>query len=410
MTDTKCDWDVDEAPEEPRARCRSGNTALPSVLFVTEGYIFSGLERHLIDLVVRMDQSRPTILCIGKDLFSERVPLGAAIEVVHCGNKPRFWWNWAALLRRLKPDIVVFLHGDMSHFRGGAYVGARVAGIKRVVSVHHLVPPVALPPPVRVRSLKALAIRILGWRTRELLSLRWSRWACDSVICVSDAICKGLLTYGYPRSKMIVVHNGVSSRDFAPARAVRDATRQTLGIAPEETVFICVARLSSIKGFDVLLPAMAEAKQRGVRCRCLIVGEGPLREEMVQTIEQMGLSHCISLLGFAADVRPYLCAADIFILTSYREGLPLSLLEAMACGLPSIVTDVGGNHEAVTSGKEGYIVPVGASPQLVNAIVRLTEDAATLSQMRTNALQRVCTEFDLDTQMVRVEKAIIGAT
>ncbi|MGB7493635.1 MAG: glycosyltransferase [Candidatus Acidiferrum sp.] len=108
-------------------------------------------------------------------------------------------------------------------------------------------------------------------------------------------------------------------------------------IHSDEFLLVCAARLSREKGIDILLLAMSELVRRN----------GYLREKLSEQVRQLGLAGHIFMLGFQQDVKPYLLAANVFVLTSHNEGLPFAILAAMACGLPCIVTNVGGTAEAL---------------------------------------------------------------
>jgi glycosyltransferase involved in cell wall biosynthesis len=112
--------------------------------------------------------------------------------------------------------------------------------------------------------------------------------------------------------------------------------------------------------------------------------------------------------GFQADVRPYLHAADAFVLTSHIEGLPLSVLEAMACGLPCIVTNVGGNAEAVVHNLNGLIVDPGSIEGVVQAIIYLLTHPQKRAQMAQASRSRACEEFDVEAKMAEIKRLILS--
>src|SRR5579864_3598407 len=128
----------------------------------------------------------------------------------------------------------------------------------------------------------------------------------------------------------------------------RQSVRTMLGVGSKEFLLVCAARLSEVKRVDILLQAVAQVLSAGHQCKCVIVGDGPLKEQLIKQSLELGLSSCIFFEGFKSDIRPYLQAGSAFVLTSRTEGLPLSVLEAMACGLPCIVTDVGGKRQALS--------------------------------------------------------------
>jgi glycosyltransferase involved in cell wall biosynthesis len=243
-------------------------------------------------------------------------------------------------------------------------------------------------------------VRIGGWRSRHLIGVRIAAMLSEKTVCVSHAVRRALVSdYHFSSTKTVVVHNGVNVRELLPSADNRNFIRGKLGIGPNELVLVCVARLSPMKGIDVLLTALERLLKSGHHFRCIIVGDGPLKAEIVDSITTLRLTDHVILEGFQTDVRPYLQAADIFVLSSHREGLPFSILEAMACELPCVVTNVGGNAEAVDCGKEGLIVNPGSAEELSNAIASLLTSPDVRTRMSQLAREKVRTKFDIDIQM-----------
>jgi glycosyltransferase involved in cell wall biosynthesis len=138
------------------------------------------------------------------------------------------------------------------------------------------------------------------------------------------------------------------------------------------------------------------------------VGDGPLRKSLEQQSLALGLAGAVFFEGFREDVRPYLQAGSAFVLTSRREGLPLAILEAMACGLPCIVTRVGGNCEVVTHGINGLLVSPGSVDEIASAISHLATHRQECQEMSRMAQLRVRQEFDLDDRMAQITKVILN--
>ena len=214
--------------------------------------------------------------------------------------------------------------------------------------------------------------------------------------------------YGFPRRKTVVVVNGISVSTFAPSKMNGAAVRARLEIEPEEFVLVCAARIVADKGIDILIRAVAQVLRLGVPCKCVILGDGPLRETLQQKVKFEGLSHYVFFEGFQQDVRPYLQAASAFILTSYLEGLPISVLEAMACGLPCIVTNVGGSAEAVQDQVTGLVIPPGSVEAAANAILYLATNPQKHAEMAGKGHEVVSQSFDIDKKMTELISVITG--
>jgi glycosyltransferase involved in cell wall biosynthesis len=240
-------------------------------------------------------------------------------------------------------------------------------------------------------------------------NLRASAYFCNTTICVSNALRNALVKdFRFPARKLRTCHNGVSLTEFIPSEINGARIRTKLGLHPDEFLLVCAARLSEQKGIDILLRAIARTLHNGVRCKCVIVGDGPLQNQLIEQARTMGLCGHVFFEGFQEDVRPYLQASSAFILTSHMEGLPLSLLEAMACGLPSIVTDVGGNAEAVIHQIHGLVVPPGSVDAVADAISHLATHPEERARMSRAARSRACEAFDIDVRMAEIGQLILS--
>jgi glycosyltransferase involved in cell wall biosynthesis len=169
---------------------------------------------------------------------------------------------------------------------------------------------------------------------------------------------------------------------------------------------VCAARLSHEKGIDILLQAISRLLQNNISCKCIVVGEGYLRDDLLEMIRALGLTQHVFMEGFQEDVRPYLLAGDTFVLVSYYEGLPFAVLEAIACALPCLVTNVGGNAEAVAHKSTGLVVKAGSVDEVVEAITYLMNHPEERAQMSRAARSRVCEQFDIEATMKEIKDVI----
>jgi glycosyltransferase involved in cell wall biosynthesis len=422
------------APPDAKRRVLS-RRACKKILFVTNTNEYGGAEKHLLELIRRLRGPgvQLCILCFEMDLFSERLGADHDVEVITCKKAPRSLLDWVRLFRAFKPDVVVLIYNWLWCFPSIVSFAAWLAGIRRRLSVQHLItPPLVLPPEVseqwkRRRSIRKTVGRLLGrespWVTKMIAelplcvraslsgpgNLRALAYFCNTTICVSNALRNALVKdFRFPARKLRTCHNGVSLSEFIPSEINGARIRAKLGLHPDEFLLVCAARLSEQKGIDILLQAMARALRNGVRCKCVIVGDGPLRDQLMEQARAMGLSGHVFFEGFQEDVRPYLQASSAFILTSHMEGLPLSILEAMACGLPSIVTDVGGNAEVITHRVDGLIVPRGSVDAIADAISYLANHPQERAQMARMARTRVCEAFDIENAMAKIRRVILS--
>jgi glycosyltransferase involved in cell wall biosynthesis len=399
---------------------RNGKTqALPRatgkriVFILPRANEFGGPERHLLDLLRKLPEQLlpPTVICLGQDIITasfDQDQLGQVI--VKCVKEPESLRDWLRLIRENKADIMVFLYRGLEAFAWQAPVAAALAGVTRRISIQHVIPP-RLPPAVRGKSPRALLRRFIGRQARKAMKVKISARIAGSLsnttVCASNAVRDALVKmYGFPPHKTVVVVNGVSSSTFSPSKMSGEAVRARLDIDPDEFVLVSVARLVEEKGIDILIRAVSKVVRQGVPCKCIILGGGPLREKLQQKVNFEGLWDYVFLEGFQQDVRPYLQAGSAFILTSHLEGLPISVLEAMACGLPCIVTNVGGSSEAVKDQVTGMVIPPASVEAAADAILYLATNPDKRAEMGSKAREVASNSFDIEARMAELTSVI----
>jgi glycosyltransferase involved in cell wall biosynthesis len=229
------------------------------------------------------------------------------------------------------------------------------------------------------------------------VSLRLIVRAASRTICVSEAEYDEIRQIVSPRTlrRILVIHNGV--KPATPVSAdERAAARAELGIEDDVSVGAWIGSLEPHK--DPLTPvrAVVDLSRSGASLALLVAGDGPLRAEVVRAARTSG-STAVHVLGFRTDIRWVLAAADFFVVSSHREGLSYSLLEAMSLGLVPVVSDAPGNPEAV--GDAGIVVPCGDKAAFAAAFSRLSGDAHS-GDLGERARERVVGSFGVE-EMVR---------
>lgn len=185
----------------------------------------------------------------------------------------------------------------------------------------------------------------------------------DGMIAISEEIKAELARYGFPGDKIFYISNGVDTRRFHPvAPAEKLALRNKLGLPPDKAMVIFTGKITRRKGVDTLLRAWRQAAVHD-RAVLVLAGSGhgqpdSMEEWLDRFIIENGLAASVIRPGAVADVAPYLAASDCFVFPSRREGLPNSLLEAMASGLLCIASDIGGNRDLILPEQTGVLLPV----------------------------------------------------
>jgi glycosyltransferase involved in cell wall biosynthesis len=381
------------------------------VVFVTraDGIGHGGTEKHLFDPVGRLESASHeiTIVTLGADPFSSRYEASQRVRVV-LGPKSSRLPDALPFFRAMKADTIVFVNGDLGLFHWQMYLAARFSGARRVAAIEHLI---ALTRPDG--SEDGGPARRSGWLEsflRRRVTTPLPGFACHVTLCVSDAVRNQLVAeYRYPGRKTITRRNGVDLRWFS-RDAFSAAAPAILAGRPLGPVAVCIARFVPQKRIEVLIEAMKRVVARFPAATCVLVGGGFLEGELKAKVRELGLEETVLFAGETSDVRPYLAAADAFVLPSEREGLPLVLLEAMALGLPCIAAEAGGNREVIEDGVNGFVVPAGDAPRLAQAIEGLFAAPEEMAAMGRAARRTVEDRFDLEKTMSGVTAAIFGRT
>ncbi|MGI8907839.1 MAG: glycosyltransferase family 4 protein [Candidatus Sumerlaeaceae bacterium] len=244
------------------------------------------------------------------------------------------------------------------------------------------------------------------WLRRALITLEKIGSACgDFIMTVSkedeqSAIRLGIASEG----RVETIYNGVDVERFDPQRFAgiqRSDVRQSLGIPDDAYVIGIVGRLVREKGFFELFSAAKVIVGRYPHVRVLVVGDvlpsdyDGSKHEVHATLRELGIANHVVFAGMVDDTAPYLHAMDAFTLPSYREGMPVSLLEAMAMELPAVATDIRGCREEVVHGETGWLVPSKDASALADRLSWLVEHPAEAADMGRRGRARVLEHFDL---------------
>jgi sugar transferase (PEP-CTERM/EpsH1 system associated) len=351
------------------------------ILYFSHSLGIGGLEVLLLELARRVDRKRfATAMCVmesGGGL--EKEFLAAGIPVFHCSKKEgKDVFLPLRLARLMRREETAILHSNnYSPWIYGVLARKLVRGVRQVHTEHS-----------NVDEGRSVAL----WAERQA--------ARSTQALVADAgIVRAVLESraGIPSRRVEVVYNGVDVDRYRPREeGSRDQLRITVGI---------VARLVPVKNHALLLRAFKEVRDGGpAGVRLLVVGDGPLREELEALARSLELGDSVRFLGFRRDIPEILRSLDVFVLCSNSEGHSLTLLEAMASGLPVVATDVGGNGEVVREGVNGSLVPPGDTGALAAALKELIAEPERARALGRAGRQDVERRFSLTAMTERYEK------
>lgn len=354
------------------------------VLHFSNEEVRGGAEEHMLGLLRGLDRSRFELyLACPPALRAQLNGLPADVEYVPLTLR-RPWqvkagWRLSRFLRRHRVHL---LHAHLSCAGRAAAPWARLAGAAMLETPH-----------AREGWRK-------GWKQAAAID-RAVGWLQNGYIAVSHANAGYLIEeLRLPARKVRAIPNGVDVERFAAPQPAALDPRPTLGIGADELLLICVARLEPQKGHGVLLEALAHLEPDvRARLRLVCLGDGALRQQLEEQTVALGLSERVVWAGYCPHIERWLAVADVFVLPSFYEGLPLVALEAAAAGRPVVATAVDGTPEAVGDGDNGLLVPAGDATALAAALARLAADPALRRALGDRGRQRARLEFGLERQL-----------
>ena len=294
---------------------------------------------------------------------------GVEVDVIPFASRisPRGLGKLAALMRRKGVRIV---HAHMRESNTSALFAAKIARVPVVIGSIHNMDTIRKP--------------------RHIAQERWlARWR-DHTVAVSERVRQNYCeTIGVPLERTSVLYNGLDPTPFEAPPRPNSALLASLGVPPGDKVVVCVARLRPDKRQEDLIEAAAAVLARAPATSFLMVGEGPRLDALREKAAGLGIGGKVIFTGKRSDVPQILRASDVFTLVSVREGFSNAVLESLAASLPLVVTDVGGNAEAIEDGVCGFLVKVGDVDAIADLLLRLLTDDALRARFAAAARRRV---------------------
>jgi len=348
-----------------------------SIAYFVDSVVFGGTEQALLNLLSGLDrrQWRPIVFHHDEPglapLLEGARTLDVKLRAVPRQDKMGRAAATVTLFRELRAERPTIFHAHLN-WQSGCRLGVVVAAAARV--------------PVRVAT-----VQLFVDLPRSLSLYVWRRIVTagvDRYIAVSRELGKRLETSGVPGNKIQVVHNGIPSERYARPAPPQELRRRLAGDMCRKIVFTA-ARLHAQKGHHVLLQAATLVPNAVF----VLAGDGPDRDELERQARRLGLGDRVLFLGYRQDIADLLATCDVFVLPSLYEGLPLSILEAMAAGRPVICSAIGGSNEAVSNGDTGLLVQPENPTELASAINMMLSNPDLGQRLAGAAKTRVMKEF-----------------
>lgn len=210
----------------------------------------------------------------------------------------------------------------------------------------------------------------------------------DHITAISDATRHALTTFEFiPADRIQLIYNGIAPLTYATADHAQIAAYKVQYQLPDDCLVMgTIARMDPIKNHELMIQVCARINHLGIDCRLIIVGDGEHRAQIEHTIQNENITDKVILTGYKPEPKCFFGLFDVFLLTSFSEGTSMTLLEAMSLGIPSVVTDVGGNPEVITDNFSGLVVPSDDLTACTDAVLRIFKAPAKQQQFADNAL------------------------
>jgi glycosyltransferase involved in cell wall biosynthesis len=339
-----------------------------------------GAEAQVFNLVRHLDRSRFFVSICSLIPGNAGMERDAAryVDAMHCiGFRwRRFPLSFAKLTGYLNHGRFHILHAHLPLADSIGRIAAKMAGVPVIMTTEH---------------------GQYLWKNRSHLWLeRVLNHITDMRICVSrDVLEIRHRRERTPMRKLIYIPNGVDTDSFNERKRGKADVMREFGWHSDDPLIVSVGRLVREKNYPLLLEAVSLLRSRLPNIRCLLAGEGKCREEIEQKVRALDLGGNIHMAGSRSDVPSILEAANLFVMSSDNEGLPVALLEAMAAGKAIVATSVGGIPDAIRDGENGFLVRPGDGPALASAMERVILDVNLAKNLGRIAAEDVGRDFHI---------------
>lgn len=361
-----------------------------SVCHLASGDLWGGAEAQILAIVEQLKKQpriNPTVVLLNKGILADRlIELGITVTIID-ERANTFLSLCKQLRKKLKEQKVDIVH---THRYKENILGA----IMKYSKAAHCIVQTIHGNPEPFVGFNNLKMNTYLWINKQV-----TKNCFDHTIAVSSNI-KDQWRQCLNEDQISVIHNGI----FIPNKQEFDSVsvRKELDLPQSCPIIAGIGRLVPVKGFDVFLEAAYLIIQAIPNVQFILIGDGPESDRLKQKAGDLKINANLKFLGFRSDINRLLSVCSAFILSSQNEGIPITLLEAMALGVPVICTKVGGIPEVVLSPKLGILVDPNNPAEMANAAIEMLKESELRSNMANNAYAYVKNNFALDAQVAKL--------
>lgn len=331
-----------------------------------------GAEKFVVDLATTIDKEEFDVCVVvtyglNDNKYKEKLK-NSNIKIINVAHGTNRVWTIFELIKlffREKPDVVHANIGSLQY----VLLPAVLSSVKKKLFTVH-----------------SMAYRIASGRMKKIYNLAFHYFGFKPV-GISQIVTESIIQeYGMQSDLVATVNNGIDIQKFAPEASKMDG----------DITFINVGTLYYIKNHKYLIECFYAVHKVNPKTKLIIVGDGELREELEDLVGEYKLEKAVALVGNQNEVAPYLKRSDIYVSSSLVEGLPLSILEGMACGLPVIANKVGGIPDIVDDGKNGLLIELDDRNAFVEAMLLLANDESKRKAFGKESRNVACNQWSLE--------------
>jgi glycosyltransferase involved in cell wall biosynthesis len=351
------------------------------ILHILGSANFGGTELMTSRLITKMSSEFHNSVCF----LSEKGPIGEELESqgINVYYLPLKGLSFVIQLFRLYKLLfdnrfhIIHLYGLKANLVGR--IIGKLAGIKVIIGGLRSLYPF-------VRAPKKLAFLL------DRLTFNLSQ----GYVSNSKMAIEFLVANGYNRKKFWLIYNGINIEEFNSSLK-KDIIKQNYKLPLNKPIITCIANLHQVKGHNNLIKALYIVKKMDKSFVALFIGEGELKTDLCNSVKKLNLDDDILFLGRRSpkEIVDLLAVTDIFVLSSLREGLPTSIIEAMAAGCPVVATRVGGVTELVVDGVTGFLVNSSDTDEIASKLILLLNNPELRAKMGTEGRLRATNKFSL---------------
>jgi glycosyltransferase involved in cell wall biosynthesis len=356
---------------------------------IRQGQIGGG-ETHLLSLVENIDRTKyePIVLSFTDGpMITKLADMNISTHIIHT-ERPFDISVWKKVRTLILIEKIELIHCHGTRAVSNVFRAAKSLKIPLIYSIH-------------------------GWSFHEdqhplVKKIRiWGEKFLTSVTSRNIAVSESSRASGkshMPSFKASVIQYGINQKKFDPDLQFKNI-RGEINLDSSALLILFVARFTKQKQPLSMIRAFADALRQQPKLHLLMVGDGDEKKEALELVSQLSIESRVHFLPFRNDVPDVLAAADIFVLPSLWEGLPIGLLEAMSMGKPVIATNVDGTKEVITNGQNGLLIETqDLVANLSRAIVKLAESESLRDQLSKNVLQTIKADFNAESMTRKIEK------